>query len=70
MLDGFQSVNVHVNCCGMAIHCLKQALHLPVAAIVGASRNRKVDIRAKLNPWVVLQGLTKNPVDTVVEEDR
>ncbi len=28
---GFGSVNVHTNCCGMAVNCFKQALHLRVA---------------------------------------
>ncbi len=61
---------MHVNCCGIAIHCLKQALHLPVAVIVGASEERNVDVRANLNPWVILQSLAKNPVDYVIEEGR
>ncbi len=29
-----------------------------------------MNIRANLNPWVALQGLTKNPIDNVIEEGR
>ncbi len=59
---GFRSASSHVNCCGTAVNCFKQTLHLPVA--VAQSRNtnrvsgvRNVDIRTNLNPWVGLARL-------------
>ncbi len=65
---------MHADCYGIGVECLKQALRLPVAIIpdhniVSVSKFKYMDVRNNLNYWVALQGLTKNSVDNVVEED-
>ncbi len=69
----FHLGNMYADCCGMGVKCLKQALHLPIAItpehkIVSVSKVQYMDVRTNLNPWGALQGLTKNPVDIVVED--
>ncbi len=59
----------------MADNCFKQALHSSVAVtkennIVGVSEVINVDLHTNLNPWVALQGLTKNPVYNIIEAGR
>ncbi len=59
----------------LVVNCFRQVLHLLVVVaqghdIVGISKVRNVDVRTILNPWVALQGLTKNPAGNVVEEGR
>ncbi len=63
------------NCCGMVVKFFKQTLHLPVAVtqehnIIGVSEVTNVVVRTNLNPWVDLQGVTRNPVNNAVEEGR
>ncbi len=72
---GLQRVDTHNHCCGMTTNYFKHFLHLPVVVtqghdIVGISEVRHLDVSANLNPWVVLQDLTKSPADNIVEEDR
>ncbi len=73
---GFRSVNVHANCCGVAVNCFIPASHLPVAAAaevhdgVGIGEVGCMDIGSNLNPSVALKMLTKYPVDNMVEESR
>ncbi len=60
---------------GVVINCVKLVLHLPVDIfqkhdVVGISKARRMDVGSDLNPWVVLQGLTKNPVDNAIEEGK
>ncbi len=64
---------MYVDCCGMGIKCLKQALRFPVAIIpdhniVSVSKVKYMDVWTDLNPWVALQGLTKNLLDYVGED--
>ncbi len=54
---------------------LKQTLHLAVATaeyydVAGMGEVGHMDVSFKLNPWVILQSLAKNPVDYVIEEGR
>ncbi len=54
---------------------LKQALHLAVATaeyydVAGIREVGHMDVSSKLNPWVILQSLAKNPVEYVIEEGR
>ncbi len=68
---------MHANYCGMAINGFKQALHLPVAvattqehSIFGISEARCVVVRINIDPWVALQGSTKDPIENVVDGGR
>ncbi len=59
----------------MVVNCFKYGLHLPVAVtkehnIVAKSEVRHIDVDSNLNPWVILQMLTKNPIDNINEEGR
>ncbi len=59
----------------LVFNCFRQVLHLSVIVaqghdIVGITKARNVNVRTNLNPWVALQGLTKNPAGNVVEEGR
>ncbi len=59
---------MHAYCCGVAFHCLKQALHLYVAITEEHSIVSVTDVRYM--GVLALKGLTKNPIDDVVEKSR
>ncbi len=64
---------MHADCSGVAVSCFKQILHLPVVVdqrhdIVNISEVRHMDVGTNVSPWKIVQGLTKNIVDNVVEE--
>ncbi len=68
-------LNACDGCGDRLVTCFKQALRLPV--VVAKSRDiasinevRYIDVRTNLNPWVAMQGLTKNPIGTAIEEGR
>ncbi len=51
------------------------ALYLPIFVaqehdIIGLSEAGQMGVGSNLEPWVTLQGLTKNPVDNVIKEGR
>ncbi len=59
----------------MAVNSFKQVLHLPVTAAqdydtVGIDEVGHMAVGSNLNPWAALQDLTKNLVDTTIEEGR
>ncbi len=52
----------------MAVNGFKQALHLPVSItqehnIDVVSEVGNVDIRTNLNPWIAMQGLTRQYIE-------
>ncbi len=59
----------------MAVNSFKLSLYHPVPAaqdhgVVGTGEIGHMDVGPNLNPWVILQGLVKNPVGNVMEEGR
>ncbi len=59
----------------MVVNGFKLALNLPVVAaqendVVGMCKIGHNGFGSTLNPWAILHGLTKIPVDNVIEEGR